>query len=81
MVLALGFVFVWYANRKEHSHSFHWVMTFYFALDALIHWIGPEGFIGSWPRGIANSIPLAALLLLGLLQLRAPRREETAGAA
>jgi hypothetical protein len=71
VVLALGFVFLWYATRKELSRSFHWAMTFYFSLDALIHWVGPEGLIGSWRRGIANSIPLAVMLLLGLLQLRA----------
>jgi ABC-type Fe3+ transport system permease subunit len=34
VVLALGFVFLWYANRKEHSRSFHWAMTLYFARRA-----------------------------------------------
>jgi hypothetical protein len=48
-------------------------MALYFSLNALIHWIGPDGVIGSWPRGVANSIPLAVMLLLGLLQLRASR--------
>jgi hypothetical protein len=81
VVLALGFVFLWHANRKEQSRNFHWAMTFYFSLDALIHWIGPEGLIGSWPRGIVNSIPLAVMLLLGLLQLRAPERVQVSGAA
>ena len=79
VVLALGLVFLWYANRKEHSHGFHWAMTFYFLLDALIHWIGPEGLIGSWPRGIANTIPLAVMLLLGLLQRRVPNRMAISG--
>ena len=70
VVLALGFVFLWCANRKEYSRSLHWAITFYFSLDALIHWVGPEGLIGSWSRGIINSIPLAVMLLFGLLQLR-----------
>ena len=78
VVLALGFVFLWYAKRKEHSRNFHWAMTFYFSLDALIHWIGPEGFIGSWSRGIANSIPFAVMLLLGLLQMRERTRVSSA---
>ena len=71
VVLALGLVFLWRARRKEYSRGFHWAMTFYFSLDALIHWVGPEGPIGSWPRGIFNSIPFAVMLLLGVLQLRA----------
>ena len=80
-VLALGFVFLWHANRKEQSRSFHWAMTFYFSLDSLIHWVGPEGLIGDWPRGIANSVPLAVMLLLGLLQLREFERWRVPGAA
>jgi hypothetical protein len=74
VVLALGGVFLWYAGRKELSRSFHWAMTFYFALDALIHWVGPDGLIGSWRRGLTNSIPLVVMLLLGVLQLMASRR-------
>ncbi len=79
VVLALGFVFLWYANRKENSRSFHWAMTFYFSLDSLIHWVGPEGLIGSWPRGIVNSVPPAVMLLLGLLQLRELERSRVPG--
>ena len=71
VVLALGLVFLWRARRKEYSRGFHWAMTFYCSLDALIHWVGPEGLIGSWPRGIVNSIPFAVMLLVGLPQLRA----------
>ena len=70
LMLALGFVFLWYAGRKEQSRGFHWAMTLYFALDALIHWVGPQGVIGSLSRGFTNSIPFAVMLLLGLLQLR-----------
>ena len=81
VVLALGFVFLWHAHRKEQSSSFHWGMTAYFTLDALIHWIGPDGLIGSWPRGITNSIPLVVMLLLGLLQLRASRANQVKHAA
>ena len=71
VVLALGVVFLWRASRKQYSASFHWMMTAYFALDALIHWVGPDGVIGSWRRGVANTIPLVVMLLVGLLQRKA----------
>ena len=74
VVLGLGLMFLWRANRKDHSPVFHWAMTFYLMLDALIHWVGPQGPIGSWTRGIVNSIPFAVMLLLGLLQLRRAAR-------
>ena len=81
VVLALGFVFLWYASRREQSRGFHWMMTFYFSLDTLIHWVGPEGLIGSWSRGIVNSVPFAVMLVLGLLQLRESERLRLRGAA
>ena len=81
VVLALGLVFLWCARRQEQSRRFHWAMTFYFLLDALIRWVGPDGVIGSWQRGIVNSIPLTILLLLGLLQLGAPKRRTLPSAA
>jgi len=71
VVFALGLVFLWRTWRKEYSRGFHWAMTFYCSLDALIHWVGPEGLVDSWPRGIVNSIPFVVMLLVGLLQLRA----------
>jgi hypothetical protein len=67
VVLALGFVFLWYASRKERSPVFF--------LNALIHWIRPHGPCGSWRRGIVNSIPFVALLVLGWLQSRKTARE------
>ena len=81
VVIATGSVFLWQAGRTERSRLFHWAMTFYFSLDALIHWIGPGGIIGSWPRGILNSIPLAVMLLLGLLLGREARTNAVAGPA
>jgi hypothetical protein len=81
VVLALGLVFLWHARRKELSLGFHWLATSYFLLDAMVHWIGPEGLIGSWSRGIINSIPFALMLLLGLLWLRTARPSEVPSAA
>jgi hypothetical protein len=78
VVLALGLIFLWYARRKELSWGFHWLVTFYFALDALIHWVAPDGQISPWSRGTINTIPFAVMLLLGLLQLRAGRRLDSA---
>ena len=66
--LALGFVFLWYAKRNEQSRSFHWAMTLYFLLNASIHWVGPEGIVGSWSSGIVNSTPFLVMLFLGLRQ-------------
>jgi hypothetical protein len=75
LAIAVGLVFLWQARREEPSRSLHWLLTVYLALDASIHWVGPQGFIGSLQRGIINSIPLLLLLVLGVLLSRAPRRD------
>ena len=69
--VALGVIFIWYASRREPSPGFHWAVTFYFFINASIHWVGPSGFTDSWQSGTFNTIPFALMLVLGILQRRA----------
>jgi hypothetical protein len=78
VVIAVGLVFLWQARREEPSRSLHWLLTLYLVLDAAIHWVGPQGFIGSLQRGLINSIPPLLLLVLGFLWWHAPRRRNVA---
>ena len=78
LAIAVGLVFLWQARREEPSRSLHWLLTLYLVLDSSIHWVGPQGFIGSLRRGLINSIPPLLLLILGLLRWRAPRRRDVA---
>jgi hypothetical protein len=71
LAIAVGFVFLWQARRAEPSRSLHWLLTLYLMLDASIHWVGPQGLIGSLQRGVTNSIPPLLFLILGLLWRRA----------
>jgi hypothetical protein len=76
LVIALGLVFVWCASRKEVNRALHWLLTFYFSLDALIHWVGADGLLDSWRRGIVNLIPFAVMFVLGVLLQRGARRSQ-----
>jgi hypothetical protein len=67
LAIAVGLVFSWQALRAEPSRGLHWLLTLYLTLDSLIHWIGPQGIIGSFQRGLINSIPPFLFLALGLL--------------
>jgi hypothetical protein len=67
LTIAVGLVFLWQARRGEPSGGLHWLLTLYLVLDSSIHWIGPQGFIGSLQRGLINSIPAVALRILGFL--------------
>ena len=70
LAIAVGFVFLWQARRSEPSRNLHWLLTVYLMLDSLIHWVGPQGPIGSLQRGVTNSIPPLLFLILGLLWQR-----------
>ena len=66
LAIAVGFVFLWQARRAEPSRSLHWLLTLYLVLDASIHWVGPQGLIGSLQRGLINSTPPLLFLILPL---------------
>lgn len=70
LAIAVGFAMLWQARQTEPSRSLHWLFTLYLMLDASIHWVGPQGLIGSWRRGIINSIPPLVFLTLGLMRRR-----------
>ena len=73
LAIAVGFVFLWQARQAQHRRSLHWLLTLYLMLDASIHWVGPQGLIGSLRRGVINSIPPLLFLILGVLWRRADR--------
>ena len=57
LAIAVGLVFLWQARRDEPSRSLHWLLTLYLVLDSSIHWVGPQGLMGSVQRRLINSIP------------------------
>ena len=74
--VALGSIFFWHANRRESNLGLHWIVTFYFFLIALVHWVRPDGITDSWRSGTFNSIPFVVTLILGVVQLSFNRRLE-----
>ena len=74
LAIAVAFAFLWQASRSQPSRSLHWLLTLYLMLDSLIHWVGPQGLIGSLQRGVTNSIPPLLFLILGLLDRRSAGR-------
>src|SRR5262245_15537520 len=48
--LLLGLMTFWFIRHYDQSQVYHWAMTAYFAVDALIHWFDvrgtPESVVG-----------------------------------
>jgi hypothetical protein len=70
-----GMLFIWFARHYDQSARFHWVVTFYFALDAWIHWFNAYGHFENEPRAIINAIPFAVFLIVGLLRRMLPKTQ------
>jgi hypothetical protein len=68
--LLLGLLTFWFIRHFEQSLAFHWLMTAYFAIDALIHWFHVAGPPESVVGPVINTIPLIVFVTLGLLRGR-----------
>ena len=76
--LLLGLVTFWFIRHYDQSQAFHWAMTAYFAVDALIHWFDVRGVPESAVGPLINTIPLVLFLTLGLLRWTRARPDTTA---
>ena len=90
VLVLLGLLTFWFIRHYDESLFFHWAMTAYWAIMALIHWFHVASPEVSVVGGLINTIPFAVFLAIGLLRLAnegpapacsVPRRQETAGVA
>ena len=90
VLVLLGLLTFWFIRHYEQSLFFHWAMTAYWAIMALIHWFHVASPEVSVVGGLINTIPFAMFLAIGLLRLAnegpSPlcsirRRQETARVA
>ena len=68
--LLVGLLTFWFIRHYDRSLAYHWAMTAYFAVDALIHWFNVAGPPESLTSPVINTIPFVLFALLGLLRLR-----------
>lgn len=69
LMIFVGLITLWFTWRYEHSRAFHWAMTAFWALFALVHWFDVRGPWSSVVGPLINTIPLALFLPVGLLRL------------
>jgi hypothetical protein len=69
-----GLITFWFIRHYEHSKSYHWAMTTFWALFALAHWFdereGPRSLSGP----LINTVPFILFLLIGLLRWKTERQ-------
>jgi hypothetical protein len=72
MVFA-GLITLWFMWRYDESRPFHWAMTAFWGLFALIHWFDIRGPVSSVVGPLINTAPFALFVVVGLLRERSPR--------
>jgi hypothetical protein len=63
----LGLITFWFMRHYEQSLWFHWAMTTFWGLLALVHWYDVRGPFESVVGPLINSIPFGLFVAVGLV--------------
>jgi hypothetical protein len=74
LLLLLGLLTLWFVRHYDVSGSFHWAMTAFWGLVALIHWLDVRGPVESLVGPLVNTTPFVLFLVVGLLRLATDQR-------
>jgi hypothetical protein len=76
LLVLVALVTFWFVRHYEQSRAFHWVMTAFWGIIALIHWFDPRGEFHAGLGEAITSIPFLLFVLIGLLR----EKSDVAGA-
>lgn len=71
LLVFAGLVSIWFVRHYEQSKFFHWAMTTFWALFALVHWFDFRGPFQSFQSAIGptiNTIPFVLFAVVGLVR-------------
>ena len=81
LLIFVGLITFWFAWNYDKSLPFHWAMTLFWGLFAVIHWFDIRGRVESAAGPLINTIPFVLFLLVGLLRLKEKAGATPAAAA
>jgi hypothetical protein len=70
LLVFTGLITFWFLWHYEESRPFHWAMTVFWGLFALVHWVDVRGSFQFGIGPLINTAPFGLFLLIGLLRLR-----------
>jgi hypothetical protein len=76
LLVFVGLITLWFMRHYEMSRPYHWAMTVFWGLIALVHWFDVRGPSPSIVGPAINSVPFAVFVVLGLLRWRFDGRAE-----
>src|SRR5262249_23026083 len=69
-LIFIGLITFWFIWQYEQSNWFHWAMTTFWGLFALVHWFDVRGPFPSVAGPLINTIPYLLFTSIGLLTIR-----------
>src|SRR6266851_2318278 len=70
LLVFAGLITFWFLGHYEQSRPFHWAMTVFWGLFALVHWFDIRGSFRYDVGALINTVPLSLFVLIGLLRQR-----------
>jgi hypothetical protein len=74
LLVLVALLTFWFVQHYELSRAYHWAMTAFWGLIALVHWFNPRGQFHYGLGEAINSIPFVLFVVAGLLREHAERR-------
>jgi hypothetical protein len=74
LLVLVALLAFWFVKHYDVSRAFHWAMTVFWGLIALVHWFDPRGQFHYGLGEAINSIPFVLFVVVGLLRERTERR-------
>src|SRR5262245_38803457 len=68
LLLFAGLITFWFLRHYEQSGFFHWALTIFWGLLALVHWIDVRGPDPDMAGNLVTSIPCVVFVAAGLLR-------------
>jgi hypothetical protein len=68
LLVLVALLTFWFLRQYERSRAFHWAMTAFWGIIALIHWFDPRGHFHSGLGEAVTSVPFLLFLVIGLLR-------------
>ena len=69
LLVFAGLITFWFIRNYDRSKMFHWSMTAFWGLIALVHFVDVRGETHSRRGPLINAIPFAVFLIIGLLRM------------
>ncbi len=70
LLVLTGLITLWFLRHYEQSRSFHWAMTVFWALFALVHWFNTQGQFQGNLHTLVDTVPAILFLVLGIMRRR-----------